>query len=86
MGDVQGSGPYRPRGAVFATVTGYALSAIVGGLVAIVRMPWRIATGTPIRSLSRERLAAEFAPGEFAKRPPPSLVAVADELQLGAIA
>jgi uncharacterized membrane protein YgcG len=41
---------------VFATVAGYALSAVIGGLVAIVQMPWRIATGTAIRSLRRERL------------------------------
>jgi hypothetical protein len=72
--------------AIFATLGGYARSGIVGGLAALVQMPWRIATGTAIHGLSREGLAAEFAPAEFAKRPPPSLVAVASELRLGAIA
>jgi uncharacterized membrane protein YgcG len=72
--------------AVFATLAGYALSGLVGGIIAIVQMPWRIATGTALHSVSRERLAAEFSPAEFAKRPPPSLVAIASELQLGAIA
>jgi uncharacterized membrane protein YgcG len=71
---------------VFAALAGYALSAIVGGLIAIAQLPWRMATGTAIRSLSRERLAAEFSPAEFAKRPPPSLLAVAEELRFGTIA
>jgi hypothetical protein len=72
--------------AVFATLGGYALSDIVAGLIAIVQMPWRIATRAAIRGLSRERLTVEFTPAEFAKRPRPSLAAVASELQFGAIA
>jgi hypothetical protein len=54
--------------------------------VTIVQLPWRLATGTALRSLDRNRLAAEFAPAEFARRPPPSLVAIATELRLGTIA
>ena len=39
-----------------------------------------------MRGLGCGRLAAEFAAAEFAKRPPPSFVAIASELQLGTIA
>ena len=72
--------------AIFASLGGYALSGLVGALLALIQMPWRLATSKALRSLDRARLAAEFAPGEFARRPPPSLVAIASELDLGAIA
>ena len=72
--------------AIFAGLGGYALSGLAAALVALVQMPWRLATGHAVRGLDRQRLAAEFTPAEFVRRPPPSLVAVASELQLGAIA
>jgi uncharacterized membrane protein YgcG len=71
---------------VLAALGGYALTGIAGGLVALVQIPWRLAQGKAVGGLDRGRLAAEFSPGAFAKRPPPSLVALASELQLGAIA
>jgi uncharacterized membrane protein YgcG len=72
--------------AIFAALGGYALTSVVGALIVLVQLPWRLATSRTLRGLDRARLAAEFAPAEFAKRPPPSLVAVAAELDLGAIA
>jgi len=72
--------------AIFAGLGGYAVSGVAGGLVALVRMPWRLATGRALLRLDRERLAAEFAPAAFVRRPPPSLVRLASELQLGAVA
>ena len=43
------------------------------------------ATGTAVHALNRQELAAEFAPAEFVRRPPPSLAAVAAELNLGTV-
>jgi uncharacterized membrane protein YgcG len=73
-------------GAVFASLLGYALAGIVEGFLALIQLPWRIATGNAVHALSRDRLAAEFAPAEFIRRPPLSLVAIASELRLAAIA
>jgi uncharacterized membrane protein YgcG len=72
--------------AILASLAGYALSGIAAALIAIVRMPWRLATSAALRNLDRRRLGAEFSPAEFARHAPPSLVAVATELQLGTIA
>ena len=72
--------------AILASLSVYALSGIAAALVTIVQLPWRLATGTAVRSLDRNRLAAEFSPAEFVRRPPPSLVAMATELRLGTIA
>jgi uncharacterized membrane protein YgcG len=72
--------------AIFAALGGYAVTGVVAALIALVRMPWRLATGKALRGLDRGRLAAEFAPDEFVKRPPPSLVAIASELDFGALA
>jgi hypothetical protein len=74
------------HGQCFASLGGYALSGIAEALFALVQVPWRLATGKAVSGLDCGRLAAEFAPAEFAKRPPPSLVAIASELQLGTIA
>jgi uncharacterized membrane protein YgcG len=71
---------------IFASLGGYALTGLAGALLALIRMPWRLATSKAVHSLDRGRLAAEFTPAEFAKRPPPSLVALAQDLDLGAIA
>jgi uncharacterized membrane protein YgcG len=73
-------------GAVLASLLGYALAGLVEGLVALIQLPWRIATGNAVHALSRARLAAEFAPAEFIRRPPRSLVAIATELRLTTIA
>ena len=72
-------------GAIFATLSGYALTGFVEGLFALIQLPWRVATGESVRGLNRERLAAEFAPAELIRRPPPSLVALVSELNLFAI-
>lgn len=73
-------------GAVLASLLGYALAGFVEGLLALIQLPWRIATGDAVHALSRDRLAAEFAPAEFIRRPPRSLVAIATELRLTTIA
>ena len=74
-------------GAVLASLLGYALAGFVEGLLALIQLPWRIATGSSaLHALSRDRLAAEFAPAEFIRRPPRSLVAIATELRLTTIA
>ena len=72
-------------GAVFAALFGYGVSGVAIGLWALVQLPWRVATGSAWRGLDRQKLAAEFAPAQFARRPPASIVAVIDELRLGAI-
>jgi len=69
-------------GAVFVAVAGYLLQGILGGVVALVQLPWRLAHATSLRTLDRGTLAAEFAPAAFVKRPPPSLVDVARDLGL----
>jgi len=71
--------------AVFAALFGYALTGLARGLFALVQIPWKIATGTAVHALNRQELAAEFAPAEFVRRPPPSLAAVAAELNLGTV-
>ena len=72
-------------GAVVASLLGYALAGFAEGLLALVQLPWRIVTGNAVHALSRDRLAAEFAPAEFIRRPPRSLVAIATELRLTTI-
>jgi uncharacterized membrane protein YgcG len=72
--------------AIFAAMFGYALTGIVWGLSALVQLPWRIATGSAVRALSREKLVAEFAPAALLRDPPPSLVALVKELDIAAIA
>ena len=69
--------------AVLATMFGYGLTGVAIGVRALVQLPWRLAQGQAWRAIDKKKLAAEFAPAEFAKRPPPSLVAVAGELHLG---
>ena len=73
-------------GAVLGSLLGYALAGLVEGLLALIQLPWRIATGNAVHALSRDRLAAEFSPAEFIRRPPRSLVAIATELGLPTIA
>jgi uncharacterized membrane protein YgcG len=73
-------------GALLASLLGYALAGVVEGLLALIQLPWRIATGNAVHALSRDRLAEEFAPAEFIRRPPRSLVAIATELRLTTIA
>lgn len=73
-------------GAALAAMLGYGLAFVAIGLIALVQLPWRAATGVAWRALDRKTLAAEFAPSEFVRRPPPSLVAVAREWHLGDIA
>ena len=72
--------------AIFAAMFGYALTGVVSGLWALVQLPWRIATGSAIRGVTREKLAAEFAPAALLREPPRSLVAVAQELDIATIA
>src|SRR5450631_658296 len=72
--------------AIFAAIFGYALTGVVLGLWALVQVPWRIAAGSAVRAVSRERLAAEFAPAALVREPPASLVAVVKELDIAAIA
>jgi len=72
--------------AIFATIIGYALTGVALGLSALVQIPWRIASGSAMRGLSREKLAAEFAPAALLNDPPPSLVALGKEIDISAIA
>lgn len=72
-------------GAALAAIFGYALSGVAIGVWALVQLPWRMATGGALRALDRQKLASEFASREIIRRPPPSLVAVAQELHLGDI-
>jgi hypothetical protein len=69
--------------AVLAAAFGYGLSGVAIGVGALVQLPWRLAHGESWRALDRKKLSAEFAPAAFVKRPPPSLVGLADELRLG---
>jgi uncharacterized membrane protein YgcG len=69
--------------AVLAAAFGYGLSGVAIGVGALVQLPWRLAHGESWRALDRKKLAAEFAPAAFVRRPPPSVVALAGELRLG---
>lgn len=69
--------------AVLASLLGYALTGVAIGVWALVQLPWRLAHGGALRAIDRKKLAAELAPSELVRRPPPSLVAVAGELHLG---
>lgn len=72
-------------GAVLAAIFGYGLSGVAIGTWALVQLPWRAAHCTSLRALDRKQLARELSLSESVRRPPPSLVAVADELRLGDI-
>jgi hypothetical protein len=58
---------------------------VVEGLVALAQLPWRVVHGTAARTLDWPTLRAEFAPGAFVRRAPPSIVAVVRELGLAQI-
>ena len=69
--------------AVFASLFGYGLSDVAIGLWALVQLPWRLSQSPARRAMDKKKLAAEFAPAAFVRRPPPSVVALAGELRLG---
>jgi uncharacterized membrane protein YgcG len=68
---------------VLASLLGYGLTGVAIGVWALVQLPWRLSHGEAWRAIDKTKLAAEFSPSEFVKRPPPSLVALANELHLG---
>ncbi|HET9650724.1 MAG TPA: hypothetical protein VFP36_00965, partial [Usitatibacter sp.] len=70
---------------VIAAVSGYGLTGVAMGLWSLVQLPWRLAHSAALRALDRKQLARELSFSESVRRPPPSLVAVADELHLGDI-
>jgi uncharacterized membrane protein YgcG len=69
--------------AVLASLFGYGLTGVAIGIWALIQVPWRLSHGQAWRAFDRKKLAAEFSPSEIVKRPPPSLVAAANELHLG---
>jgi len=54
-------------------------------LAGIVQLPWRLTHCESFRNLDGAKLAREFALPEFLKRPPPSIMAIVDELGLAGI-
>jgi uncharacterized membrane protein YgcG len=80
--DFKGRAGLAVFGAALAGMFGYGLGLVAIGAWAVVQLPWRMAHGESLHALDRRKLAAEFAPAQFARRPPPSLVAVVRELHL----
>ena len=68
--------------AALASMFAYGLTGVAIGAGALVQIPWRLRHGQAW-PLDRKKLAAEFAPAQFVKRPPPSVIALADELHFG---
>ncbi len=83
--DLEGRAVLTIFGAALAAAFGYGLSGVASGVWALVQLPWRIATRSALRALDRQQLAAEFAPGQLVRRPPPSLLAAVRELHLADI-
>jgi uncharacterized membrane protein YgcG len=66
--------------AAFASMFAYGFTGVGVGLSALVQLPWRVRNGQAWRAIDRKTLAAEFAPAQFVKRPPRSIIALWEEL------
>lgn len=70
-------------GLVLAGSTAYALLGIVLGIPAILMMPWRLYASETLHATTLAMVREQFSPRNFFARPPPFLVNLFDELQLG---
>lgn len=71
-------------GAILAGLVLYALTGIAVAIPAIVLLPWRIRASPTLRAGWAE-VSGQFSASNFTKRPPPVLVNLCNELELGAI-
>lgn len=71
-------------GAILAGLALYALTGILLAIPAIVLLPWRIRASPTLRA-GWPGVAEQFSAPNFFKRPPPALVSLFNELQLGAV-
>ena len=72
-------------GAILAGLMLYALAGIALAIPAILLLPWRIRASPTLRA-GWAGVSAQFSAPNFFKRPPPALVSLFNELQLGAVA
>jgi uncharacterized membrane protein YgcG len=72
-------------GAVFVSLAVYALATIAAAIPALLMLPARIYSSTALRSFNTPAVRDQFKWSNFVHRPPPVLLEIADELELGAI-
>src|SRR5512140_87472 len=71
-------------GAVLAGLVLYALAGILLAIPAIVLLPWRIRASPTLRA-GWAGVSEQFSAANFIKRPPPVLVSLFNELELGTV-
>lgn len=75
--------------ALFGLVLGglmlWALAGIAMGIVPLLRLPMRLLASTTLRTVGSPAVREQFSARNFFARPPPVLVALVQELQLGEI-
>jgi uncharacterized protein len=71
-------------GAVLLGLVLYALTGIALGIPALVLLPWRIRASPTLRA-GWAGMSEQFSPRNFLARPPPALISIFEELQLGTV-
>ena len=71
-------------GAIPAGLALYALAGIAAAIPAIVMLPWRLYSSPTLRA-GTAGVGEQFSPRNFFARPPPFVVSVFNELQLGTV-
>jgi len=72
-------------GLVLAGAMLWAFIGIAAGIVPLLRLPMRLAASTTLRTLGSPAVREQFSGKNFLARPPPVLVTLVQELQLGEI-
>jgi Beta-propeller domains of methanol dehydrogenase type len=72
-------------GLVFTVLFTQALFGIATGVPAILLFPWRLYASRTLRTVRIAEVKEQFSPKNFFARPPPFLISLFSELQLGAI-
>jgi uncharacterized membrane protein YgcG len=72
-------------GAIIAGLAVYALATIAAAIPAILMLPWRVYASPTLRGASLAGIGEQFSPRNFFARPPPFVIGVFNDLQLGAV-
>ena len=83
--DTQGRMVLSLFGLIFAGSLAFALIEIALGVPALILLPWRLLASPTLRTASWSSVREQFRLRNFVARPPPVLIGVFNDLQLGLI-
>jgi len=83
--DTQGRFVIALFGSLFAGLAIYAVAGILAAIPAIVMLPWRLFGSPTLRGANLAEIGKQFSPRNFFARPPPFVISVFNELQLGSV-